>query len=50
MKWFKRRLVTAKHFLVFRISFPVLIVSLFDDFMVFVVKTMDIFAHVQSTK
>ena len=50
MKWLKRSLVTAKHFLVFRISFPVLIVSLFDNFMVFVVKTMDIFAHVQSTK
>ena len=50
MKWLKRSLVTAKHFPVFRISFPVLIVSLFDNFMIFVVKTMDIFAHVQSTK
>ena len=50
MKRLNRPLVTAKHFLVFCISFLVLIVSLFENFMVFVVKTMDIFAHVQSTK
>ena len=38
------------HVLIFRTSFLVLIVSLFHSFMVFVVNTTDILAHVQSTK
>ena len=38
------------HVRIFRTSFLVLIVSLFPSFMVFVVNTTDILAHVQSTK
>ena len=54
--WSQTRCVTPMrrsvsfHGLIFRTFFLVLIVSLFHSFMVFVVNTTDILAHVQSTK